>query len=466
MKRQACRILIVFVILSIMIPLNTMKIVKAHSITVNADLADWTMILPAQENLGIIQRNSTEQGEYVWKDASGDERTDFGSPISDVDQREFRITADENYLYLLAKMSNITHNSGDGAPMLQIAIDTNQVYASGATFFALEDDTQSILPQPGSGWSLPALAAKRQSPGCMTPTLVDQAGGNLRMPAAPFRVQTMLLIIRVSWATLGSSGVPSGPLQFTVAAYLATSNDVTWDVMFSSNILDCVTNYGDPGTAANTWAEVADGDLDYFFSVWFEHDGDPYPPLLISEFSPTHSSVIHSQSGMIYNNTSVQITIWTYKLGDSETIGDGEGMYEFPGWFIKPSEVQIVANRASSFASLFGISPDDGILDWPDDLRMEKYVLWSNGDMQIGNAGDEILLLDPHDTIIDMVVFGTGFYPGITALSYSTGDHRSIERWPVRQDTNDCIQDFRLQANPNPGIALGDLFFLPLTIKP
>jgi len=53
----------------------------AHVVTVDGDPVDWTMARPTNLNTGHLARNMRLEGEYVWTDAQGDERTDFAAPV-------------------------------------------------------------------------------------------------------------------------------------------------------------------------------------------------------------------------------------------------------------------------------------------------------------------------------------------------------------------------------------------------
>ena len=435
----------------------------AHSITVDAGTGDWTMAAPTQGNLGHIGRNGSNQGEYVWNDVTGDERTNFSNPDPRVDLAEFRVTADTTNLYFLAVMNDIDQASGNGAPMVQIAIDTDRQNGSGEIYFAGFADTQVGADAQWEYLLTSRFGSGHSDVRVYTATATGSNWNAFYTGTAVISDVAETIEMAVPWAALGFSGPPTLPLRFTVAVFRADVADHTWDISGSSDALDCVTNYGDPGdTTSNTWAEVGDGVVDYYFDLFFESDGDVYPPLLVSEYQPNPPGDDADREWVeIYNNTPFTLSLNGFKVGDEETIGGGEGMFQFPdGYTIGPGKVVVVANRADDtgqpdgFYYLYGFYPDFEIVDTQASVpNMSRYSTWaSNTAMYLSNNDDEALLVDPSDTIIDVAGHTNGGYtpyPGVTYLSWSSSSS-SIERRPVYQDTNDCSVDFRLQSNPTP----------------
>jgi hypothetical protein len=89
---------------------------SGYTITVDGDASDWLLEAPLNVNNGHIARDAALRGEYIWTDAEGDERTDFGAPDSRVDITELRVTADAANIYFMIRMANIDAEYGDGAP--------------------------------------------------------------------------------------------------------------------------------------------------------------------------------------------------------------------------------------------------------------------------------------------------------------------------------------------------------------
>ena len=76
---------------------------------------------------------------------------------------------------------------------------------------------------------------------------------------------------------------------------------------------------------------------------------------------------------------------------------------------------------------------------------------WDGFGFALGNAGDEVILLDGSLGPVDVVVYGAGSYPGVTAHpGVNRADH-SLERRPAIYDTDDCAYDFVDRYPPDPG---------------
>jgi hypothetical protein len=153
----------------------------------------------------------------------------------------------------------------------------------------------------------------------------------------------------------------------------------------------------------------------------------------------------------IYNAGEQTVALAAYKLGDEETSGGGEGMAAFPpGATITPGQALVVANSASAFHAVFGANPDYELSGTdPGVADMMAYRDWAGGSVNLGNAGDEVLLLDGDDVLVDAVSWGDSdwaFSPPVPVV----GEGHSIERYPAYQDT-DSASDWVDQAVPAPG---------------
>jgi uncharacterized repeat protein (TIGR01451 family) len=429
----------------------------AYSADVDANGAEWSMAAPTQDNLGHIGRNTAYEGEYIWRDAGGDERTDVASPDPRVDLLEFRVTADEDYLYFMAVMSDINQATGNGAPQIQVAIDTDQVSGSGQALMA---GSSEISVTADAEWEYLVVTPFGSATGPASDTIVYQGDLANRVWAGSAAISTTSEIIEVAvpWTALEVTGPPTLPLRFTVATFRADANDDTVDVT-GSNALDAITNYGDPGDTSNTSVEVTDGVVEYYFDLFFEADGDVYPPLLISEvlYDPSLSGTdTISEFVEIINTSPISIDLTHFKVGDEETIGAGEGMEQFLGGSIDPNQVIVLANNAASFVAVYGFLPDYAINAGGQPVATTSgYGTWATGSVQLANGGDEVILLDGSDTVLDVVAYEGASWPGVsnTAIAASAGE--SLERVPADWDTNDISVDFRVRAGEgDPGEAL------------
>lgn len=174
--------------------------------------------------------------------------------------------------------------------------------------------------------------------------------------------------------------------------------------------------------------------------------------LLISEvlYDPT-SAEPDGEWIEIYNGGGSLITLAGYKIGDEETAGGSEGMYQFPaGSTIIPAQVVLIANRAAAFRSVYGFLPDYELMDTQASVPdLIKYPDWASGAMLLGNTEDEVVLLGPADEVVDALSWGDSawaFYPPIADVA----EGHSIERRPVYRDQNSA-EDWGDQPSPQPG---------------
>lgn len=183
----------------------------------------------------------------------------------------------------------------------------------------------------------------------------------------------------------------------------------------------------------------------------------PPPPgpthLLISEvFYDTPGTDANEEWIELYNPTNSTVGLWLYRLGDEESRGGTEGMYQFPdGAVIGPGARIVVAQKATGFRALYGFNPDVEFVDSDDAVpNMSRCLTWASGTLGLNNEGDEVILLDSSEAAVDVVTYEDGHWPGhVPHPGVETG--HSLERWPSDRDTNDCSRDFRDQPNPNPG---------------
>jgi len=421
--------------------------VWSHPVVVDGHPGEWLTTPPSNQDAGHIGRVGTV-GEYAWRDRSADERTDVANPDPAVDLISFQMTADPTALSVIALFNDISVTAGDGVPMLQIAVD--RVPESGSLFFAGFAQTDV---SPDAAWE--RLIVTRFGSGSQTAAVYNE--GFVQVGTALQAIHSTFETIEVSipWAHLG--GLPTTPLRFTVAVFRADAADGTWDLggAGASNAFDVLTNYGNPGSVLTTLDEVSDLDVDYHFEVWFhlDPDLDPLAPILLSEvFYDTPGIDTHEEWIELYNTSGTQLSLANWRIGDEETPNGSEGMFRFPAQAtLNGDDVSVMALRSSGFQALNGgLLPDfemiNTVIFVPD---MIAEPLWATGTIEMSNFGDEILLLDPYFTAVDVATYESGSYPGVNrSHGVSTGE--SMEReLPV--DTNDCVLDFRTQPVPTPG---------------
>ncbi len=185
-----------------------------------------------------------------------------------------------------------------------------------------------------------------------------------------------------------------------------------------------------------------------------DHRPVSYP--LVSEvlFNPSGGDETGREWIEIYNPTPLPIDIGGYKVGDAATPGSaGEGMYAFPpGAVLGPNQAIVVAQNAAAFFADWGRKPDYELSDYdPAVPELPPYTAWARGTINLANAGDEVVLLDKDDKILDAVVWLSGNLAGITPYPYAIPAGHTLQRWPPSRDTGDCSTDFRAQSVPSPG---------------
>lgn len=153
----------------------------------------------------------------------------------------------------------------------------------------------------------------------------------------------------------------------------------------------------------------------------------------------------------IANVGSEAVSLDGIKVGDAPFPGSREGMLRFPpDAVIAPQRAIIVAQSAAGFRALFGRNPDYEIRDSdaavPDVL---SYEIWAQGDVALNNNGDEVLLLDASDIVLDAVSYGDSVEfldPSVPGALQG----QSIARIPATCDT-DTAGDWQPQNAPTPG---------------
>ncbi|PKN24687.1 MAG: hypothetical protein CVU65_11115, partial [Deltaproteobacteria bacterium HGW-Deltaproteobacteria-22] len=425
---------------------------NAHPVTVDGTSIEWDAFPPTTfANLGHLVRNASSEGEYVWNDLAGDHRTDLGGG-GNVDLTRFRVTGDATNVYFLAKFSDITQTFGDGVTQLQIAVRTTG--AGGQTWLGGNSDTQV---DAAAAWDYLIMTSFGSAlSGEAAPKIWDASWASSTAGNAIISDTNDLIEIAVPWTALGLAGPPAYGLKFTVATFRANTSDETWDLTGVSDALDAVTTYGDPNPAdsRNTWIEVGDAVVNYHFQVFFHQTtGEVYSPILISEVMSNNTTdpvPIFDEWVELVNVSPVAIQLVNYKLGDEELIGGGESMRQFNEGVISSLGVIVWARDAGYFFTKYNRDPDFcfalgtrvGIPTTP------AYSNWSTGNNWDLSTNDGPVVLDPYDTVIDIIDWGTESWPGLTKGSFIYGGN-SYERVPANRDTNNVPTDFIIRV-PDP----------------
>ena len=190
--------------------------------------------------------------------------------------------------------------------------------------------------------------------------------------------------------------------------------------------------------------------------------------LLISEvFYDTPGTDEDEEWIEIYNPTASAIDLSVYKIGDEEEEGKGEGMYQFPPEASTPSGgVIVIALKATGFHALYGFNPDYEVTDTdPSVPDMIKYSTWATGKIALSNSGDEVLILNGGDALVDAMSYGdktTYFNPPCPDVAAG----HSLERSPANVDT-DTAADWIDQEFPKPGSVTIPIYkvYLPFVVR-
>ena len=160
----------------------------------------------------------------------------------------------------------------------------------------------------------------------------------------------------------------------------------------------------------------------------------------------------------VYNNGPTAVDMSGYKIGTSETMGDGEDMNQFPaGTMMAAGQTFVIAVQAAPFTDFFGAAADQEVVDTdPAVPDMTAYPTWSGNDtafLALANGGDQVLLLDGSDAIVDFIDYANVVAPDNTATLVTPGGNESWERRFGDVDT-DSASDWVLRADgaATPGV--------------
>jgi len=285
---------------------------QSLSITIDGDPSDWGIYDCTGKAPGLYLETVDGIPQWIWCDPGGDERTDFASPDLRADLLQFRVTADENYLYGLVIVKQMLFNIGDdGGTFVAIAINRNGS-TTGAESFAGESETQVDSNAKWQYQVVLNLADSRysgQGRTQVTDGLQSNWGGIFYLVNSSWNfitddnakmgvnVNYKAIEFRIPWGIIG--GVPSG-VSFFLRISLITARGWSnyganqggaWGIPFNeqpndttSDALDCITN-----VTGNTWNEVWDGVVNYYIDLYFATTPPYYPipepiviPLLVA----------------------------------------------------------------------------------------------------------------------------------------------------------------------------------------
>jgi MYXO-CTERM domain-containing protein len=427
---------------------------EAHPVAADGVTTEWSARTTPFSNQGVIARDATATGEYIFVDAAADERTDLsaGAAAPDVDLRRFAVTGDADSLSFLIRT---TGYDAATVPQVQITIDLDRVSGSGQTFVAALGDT---VVTEAARWEylVQTTFHDATTPGAQ----VLNTGFAAVATGTAVRNTTGEIEIDVPWSSLGLSGPPSAPIRLSASIYRASVDGSTVPIGDAtvSNALDAIGDCGDPRQTGfpNSFAcDLADADLDFYADIYFEADGDVMSPLLISHAVPDASTPEPGAEWLaIRNVTSAAISTAGFKVGDEETPDPTTGVENMAAFPVGVDAVTINAGQAitlgvsgSTYNIKYGELPTIEVTGSTTAPNMTAYANWGAtnlGSFNLANTGDQLLLLDASNTIIDVVNWGnaSGDFSGVDAYDVGLVDDRVIVRTPATQDTDDNDVDF------------------------
>ncbi|MDR0993416.1 MAG: fibronectin type III domain-containing protein [Verrucomicrobiota bacterium] len=328
----------------------------AHDLVIDGDPTDWYGQPPEPWNSA-----SWSLGEYIWKDKLEEERKEWdvqngvvvgSKEVPSADLREFRVYADEEWVYFLIRMRNITDTN---VPHVAIGIDTRRKDTStGMTW--LGDDASTFI---GDGY-FGSLAAHYPE----TQLGIHVVDGALQVErftqdswhapestvegvgyaAAIQQGEGMALEVRLARADLGLDQLGSTVVttRFTVASFL---NSGVWNNQGSgTKSIDAGSAYAvdsmaispylreDNDYKLSAWDEgIVDGDLDFWVDVRFDRNGvmenlAPPPPLPLSpadnaETSAGLSLTWQMPTGAPGRDGDGEITSFLLEISTNESFG-------------------------------------------------------------------------------------------------------------------------------------------------
>ncbi|GIP39728.1 hypothetical protein J31TS4_30080 [Paenibacillus sp. J31TS4] len=177
----------------------------------------------------------------------------------------------------------------------------------------------------------------------------------------------------------------------------------------------------------------------------------------------------------VSNIGSQAVDLSGYYIGDAAVKGSGEGMFQFPqGAILQAGQSFVIAQSSLGMKERYGSTPDYELPTHPtynkeNDPSVPDMLPgdWSTGYLTLAQAGDDVLLMDTSQKMVDYVPYGKDgklngktykAAPGITQhiqslqRQFLTGD-ASIDFWPLPPTIGAYVPG-EGQPRPYPGPAI------------
>jgi len=417
------------------------KLAAAHTITVDANAADWSDRTPSGADLGMIARSAAGAGELIWRDAVGDatQGISLAGVETFADMSGFQVTGDATNLYLLVRGLKYQAVS---PPQVQIAIDLDQAPSVGNTAFIGSPETSTAA---ASAWEYLLQTRLRSGTAAPSQTAVlwNTALAQTGTVTVAFDAFGAGMELAVPWSSLGLNGPPTTPVRFTVAVFREDASHNPLEVAALPDALDVLSDYGDPYavTSPGTASEfpAGNGVVDDYVDVFFDSGGDVRAPVLIDRvlrLSATSGSWV-----AIKNQLGFGVNLGQFKLGDAGIPDSSEAMYTLGGVALPSASRYVVAANATTFDSALGHLPDAELSEHVAAVpNLSMFTQWAPQALSLA-INDEVLLLDGTNTIVDTASWGTSTHFGATA-AFATSPGTDVVLVRKSGDTDDCNVDF------------------------
>lgn len=288
-----------------------------QAIVIDGNDVDW-----AGSPATVLDSSASSLQEFIWTDKRGEMRPENGDhPNADLE--EFRVFADDTWVYFLVKMTNVTDET---KPFVAIGVDTRTNSAS-ASMNWLGDDSGAYV---GDGY---AQGGAAHFPEFQINVHYVSAAGGPRIElyaqdgtfwyAPPTSGNTNVAISAandvvefvVARADLNLGGSTTG--RFTVATFLNTgawNNDADGTTQLMANTADAadamsIPPWNVPDNSANlsAWLEdISDADVDFWADVKFSasglaDNGKPSTPVLTT---PTNTAAVTASPTLGWQTSS------------------------------------------------------------------------------------------------------------------------------------------------------------------
>ncbi len=268
--------------------------------TIDGNPSDWVGTA-----LGITNSSVISSSEFIWKDAAADRRytVSLGGNTNAYELEEFRMTSDTAYIYFLAKFRDLTN----GYPYIGIGIDSDKVNLSGQEWFG---DLASLKASSNARWEKEVImpfSSMRFYTTSWTSTVAGSKAQNASLNCIEGAI---------AWSSLGLTNGKN--YRFSIMVAQDSNGFVAGKYL--TGALDVISPM--PG---ETWSEVSDQMLDFWFDVSFNPAGGVDPnlnaPVASSAVSPVDIRVSDESPVFSWNSAtdadSDEVPFYLFQLSAS-----------------------------------------------------------------------------------------------------------------------------------------------------